>query len=188
MLGPFRIEAYAIASADGMIADETGSIRNSQVRRRSTVSSGVAGPSGGDRAGPQLRHGSTQLAERLRLIMTRKVASLAPHPDNPNARFWNPAGASLEEACLAAGCARGTVAVIGGPEVYSYFLQIGFDDFYLSRAENVICPAESRSSRKASWARSRRRFLLRQGSGRDRPNNSRTECRWSTGSQRAKRR
>ena len=24
MLGPFRIEAYAIASADGMIADETG--------------------------------------------------------------------------------------------------------------------------------------------------------------------
>ena len=26
------------------------------------------------------------------------------------------------------------------PEVYSYFLQIGYDDFYLSRAENVYLP------------------------------------------------
>ena len=41
---------------------------------------------------------------------------------------------------MAVGCARGTVAVIGGPEVYSYFLQIGYDDFYLSRAENVYLP------------------------------------------------
>ena len=133
--------------------------------------------------------GQPNWRERLRLIMTRKFASLAPHPDNPNARFWNPAGASLEEACLAVGCARGTVAVIGGPEVYSYFLQIGYDDFYLSRAENVYIPGGKPLFAQGQLEpRSRRRFLLRQGSGRDRPNNSRMECRWSTGSQRAKRR
>ena len=141
MLGPFRIEAYAIASADGMIADETGKYPKSlrfdadQLYLRESL----------DRAavivqGRNSGTGQPNWRERLRLIMTRKVASLAPHPDNPNARFWNPAGASLEEACLAVGCARGTVAVIGGPEVYSYFLQIGYDDFYLSRAENVYLP------------------------------------------------
>jgi dihydrofolate reductase len=134
MLGPFRIEAYAIASADGMIADEPGEYPKSLTfdadQDRAAVI--VQGRNSGT--------GQPNWRKRLRLIMTHKVASLSPHPDNPNARFWNPAGASLEEACAAVGCTRGTVAIIGGPAVYSYFLQIGYDDFYLSRAENVYLP------------------------------------------------
>jgi dihydrofolate reductase len=141
MRGPFRIEGYAIASADGMIADESGGYPKSlrfdadQKYLRESL----------DRAaiivqGRNSGTGQPNWRKRLRLIMTHEVASLAPHPDIPNARFWNPGGASLEEACAAVGGARGTVAIIGGPEVYSYFLQIGYDDFHLSRAETIYLP------------------------------------------------
>lgn len=141
MRGLLRIEAYAIVSADGMIADETGKYPTSLkfdadqrylrewLDRAAVI---VQGRNSGT--------GQPNWRKRLRLIMTRKVAGLAPHPDIPNARFWNPAGASLEEACAAVGCARGTVAIVGGPKVYSYFLKIGYDDFHLSRAEDVYLP------------------------------------------------
>ena len=71
------------------------------------------------------------------MILTRRVKALAPDPNNANARFWNPAGASLEDACAAVGCHAGGVAVLGGPHVYSYFLAFGYDRFYLSRAHRV---------------------------------------------------
>ncbi|MGH6797464.1 MAG: dihydrofolate reductase, partial [Roseiarcus sp.] len=77
---------------------------------------------------------------RRRLILTRRVADLAPDPDNPNARLWNPAGATLEEACAAVGCEAGTMAVAGGTDVFSLFLKIGYDDFYLARAVEVRLP------------------------------------------------
>jgi dihydrofolate reductase len=141
MRGPFRIEGYAITSADGMIADETGrdpkSLRfdaDQQYLRESLDRAAVIVQ------GRNSGTGQPNWRRRLRLIMTHEVASLALHPDIPNARFWNPAGASFEEACAAVGCTRGTVAIIGGPEVYSYFLQLGYDSFHLSRAENVYLP------------------------------------------------
>jgi dihydrofolate reductase len=141
MRGSLRIEGYAVVSADGMIADETGKYPKSlkfeadqrylrEALDRAAVI--VQGRNSGT--------GQPNWRKRLRLIMTRKVASLAPHPDISNAGFWNPAGASLEEACSAVGCTRGTVAIIGGSEAYSYFLRIGYDDFHLSRAENVYLP------------------------------------------------
>ncbi len=65
---------------------------------------------------------------RRRLILTRRVPDLAPDPDNPNTWLWNPAGATLEEACAAVGCAGGTMAIAGGTEVFSLFLKIGYDD------------------------------------------------------------
>jgi dihydrofolate reductase len=141
MRGPFRIEAYVIASADGMIADKTGLHPNSlklEADQRFFEQ-------GLDRAavvvhGRNSHEGQPNSSRRRRLILTRKVAALAPDPDHANARFWNPAGASLEEACAAVGCSSGTVAVIGGPEVYSYFLKFGYDDFYLSRADKVRLP------------------------------------------------
>jgi len=141
MRGPFRIVAYAIVSADGMIADETGkhpdSLKLEADERFFTK--------GLDRAavivqGRNSGEGQPNSAKRLRLIMTRGIPDLAPDPDNPKARFWNPARASLEEACAALGCHAGTVAVIGGPGVYRYFLGVGYDDFYLSRAGKVRLP------------------------------------------------
>ena len=68
---------------------------------------------------------------RRRLILTRRAPDLAPDPDNPNTWLWNPAGATLEEACAAVGCGGGTIAIGGGTDVFSLFLKIGYDDFYL---------------------------------------------------------
>lgn len=141
MRGPFRIVAYAIASVDGMIADETGAMPKSldlEADQRFFEK-------GLDHAavlahGRMSQENQPNSPKRSRLILTRKVAGLAPDPENPNARLWNPAGASLEEACASVGCLSGTLAALGGPEVYSFFLKIGYDDFYLSLANKVRVP------------------------------------------------
>jgi dihydrofolate reductase len=79
-------------------------------------------------------------AQRRRVILTHRVAGVETDPRNPNAQFWNPAGASFEEACAAAGRLAGTVAVVGGEDVFSLFLRIGYDAFYLSLAKRVRLP------------------------------------------------
>jgi dihydrofolate reductase len=141
MRGNLRIEGYAIASADGMIADATGFMPDSlkfeadqrflsdSLDRVQVVCHG------------RLSHeGHPESHARRRLILTRRVPDLTPDPDNPNTWLWNPAGATLEEACDAAGCGAGTLAIAGGTEVFSLFLKIGYDIFYLVRAEQVRLP------------------------------------------------
>ena len=136
-----RIEGYAIASADGMIADATGFMPDSlkfeadqrfflrALDRVAVVAHG------------RLSHeGDPDSHTRRRLILTRRFPDLAPDPDNPNTWLWNPAGATLEEACAAVGCGSGTLAIAGGTEVFSLFLKIGYDDFYLARALEVRLP------------------------------------------------
>ena len=76
---------------------------------------------------------------RKRLILTRKVAALAPDPSNPKATLWNPAGASFEAACEHAGVRAGTVAIIGGPDVFGMFMD-RYDTFWLSLAPQVRLP------------------------------------------------
>jgi hypothetical protein len=46
----------------------------------------------------------------------------------------------LEAACAALGLSSGTIAVIGGPQVYTLFLKLGYDCFHLSRAVKVRLP------------------------------------------------
>jgi hypothetical protein len=141
MRGPFRIEGYAIVSADGMIADATGFMPDSlkfeadqrfyleALDRAAAVAHG------------RLSHECQPDSHvRRRLTLTRRVADLAPDPDHPNGRLWNPAGATLEEACAAVGCEGGALAIAGGTEVFSLFLKIGYDDFYLARAVGVRLP------------------------------------------------
>src|SRR5271167_2976063 len=105
MRGPYRIVAYAIASADGIIADETGHMPKSlnlEADQRFFEK-------GLDRAavvahGRMSQEDQPNSPQRRRLILSRKVPDLAPDPENQNARLWNPAGASLEEACASVGC------------------------------------------------------------------------------------
>jgi len=141
MIGACRIEAYVIASADGMLADVHGvqpaSLHFAADQRQFEQ--------GLDRAdvivnGRHSAEGQPNSMSRRRLIVTRRVASLAVDPDNPKARLWNPVGASLEEACAALGSNSGTVVVIGGPQVYILFLKLGYDCFHLSRAVKVRLP------------------------------------------------
>ena len=141
MRGPFRIEGYAIASADGMIADATGLMPDSlkiEADQRFYLDAldRVAAVAHG-----RLSHErQPDLHARRRLILTRRVPDLAPDPDNANTQLWNPAGATLEEACAAVGCKGGRLAIAGGTEVFSLFLKIGYDDFYLARAVKVRLP------------------------------------------------
>jgi hypothetical protein len=139
--GNLRIEGYAIASADGMIADATGYMPNSlkfEADQRFFLESL-------DRVqvvchGRLSHEGDADSHARRRLILTRRVPGLTADPDNPHIWFWNPAGVTLDEACAAVGCGDGALAIAGGTDVYSMFLTIGYDVFYLARAEQVRLP------------------------------------------------
>src|ERR1700760_1310045 len=74
--------------------------------------------------------------QRRRVIVTRATASVSPDPANPNATLWNPAGTSFEVACAAAGVTAGTVAIIGGPDIFDMFMD-RYDTFHLSQAPHV---------------------------------------------------
>ncbi|MDF3809534.1 MULTISPECIES: dihydrofolate reductase [Rhodopseudomonas] len=78
-------------------------------------------------------------AQRKRIVLTRTVAALAPDPSNPNATLWNPAGAAFDNARAQTGVDAGTVAIIGGPEVFALFFD-RFDRFWLSLAPRVTLP------------------------------------------------
>jgi dihydrofolate reductase len=141
MSKPYLVIGYAIVSTDGMIADSTGLMPNSLIfdsdkdffeRELNRADIVVQG-----------RNSYEYQAEspsRKRLTLTRQIAALEPDPKFPNGLFWNPAGATFEEACRALGVAEGTIAILGGPYVYNVFLEDGFDAFYLCRAAHVTLP------------------------------------------------
>jgi dihydrofolate reductase len=64
---------------------------------------------------------------------------MAPDTSHPNSLLWNPVGATLEKALAQFGISDGTIAVIGGREVFSLFLPL-YDAFHLSRAANAQIP------------------------------------------------
>jgi hypothetical protein len=141
MIGAFRIEAFVIASADGMLADASG-VQPTSLHFEADHRQFQEGLDHADAVvnGRHSAEGQPNSASRSRLVVTRQVSSVAPDPDNPKAWLWNPAGASLEAACAELGLSSGTVAVIGGPRVFSLFLKFGYDCFHLSRAVKVRLP------------------------------------------------
>jgi dihydrofolate reductase len=140
MIGPHRIEGYAIVSADGMIADAGGvmpeAIRNSadqkflqaELDQAAVIVHGRHSHEGGPRA-----------AGRRRLIVTRAIAATAPDTAHPNTLLWNPAGATIEAGLAAIGVPPGIVAVIGGTDVFGLFLPL-YDAFHLTRAAHATIP------------------------------------------------
>jgi len=140
MIGPHPIEGYAIISADGMIADGNGAmpdcIRNDADQHfLQTAMDHAAAIVHGRRS----HEGGPRAANRKRLVVTRQVPALAADPSQPKALLWNPAGASLEQAIDALDVGTGPIAVIGGTEVFSLFLQL-YDVFHLSRATRAKIP------------------------------------------------
>jgi dihydrofolate reductase len=141
MPGPTTIEGFAIISDDGMLADASRRIPpalvveadqkffHGSLERAAVVVHGRHSHEGGVRA--DTRH---------RLVATRRVPSLAPHPTFPKALLWNPHGASLAEAWIALGAPDGMLAVIGGAGVNQVFLNHGYDAFHLSRVAGVRLP------------------------------------------------
>ncbi len=136
-----RIEGYAIVSADGMIADAHSlmpEVLKSEADHRffefelDQVDVVVHGRNS--------HESQPNSPRRRRLVVTRRVAAIELGTDFPNSILWNPAGASFDEACAALGLSSGVAAIIGGPEVYSLFLDIGYDSFHLTRSAKVALP------------------------------------------------
>ena len=76
---------------------------------------------------------------RHRLVVTRQVAAIAGNPSIEKALFWNPEGATFEQAMTALGEPDGSVGVIGGTDVFDLFLD-RYSVFHLSRVPNVRMP------------------------------------------------
>lgn len=140
MTRPRRIEGYAIVSADGMLANADGVMPDAlkipgDQRFFEAGLDGVEAVAHGAHSHEQQPHSHL----RRRLILTRRIAALAPDPSDDKALFWNPAGASFAQAWTALGVPDGTLAVIGGTEVFGMFLP-DYDVFYLSHAPHVRLP------------------------------------------------
>lgn len=135
-----RIEGYAIVSEDGMLAD-AARVMPPSLMFEADQRFFEAGLDAVDVVVNGRYSQERQLRSNLRhrLMLTRRIAAIAPHPSNEKALLWNPAGALLEEALAALGMPGANLGIIGGPEVFSLFLG-RYDVFYLSRAPNVRLP------------------------------------------------
>src|SRR6201999_1052652 len=134
------VEGYVIVSADGMLADATG-VMPDTLKFEGDKNFFAAALDGADLIvhGRHSHEGQPNSPQRKRVVLTRRIGTIAPDPSNPRATLWNPAGASFESACEQAGVRSGTVAIIGGPAVFGMFMD-RYDTFWLSQAPRVRLP------------------------------------------------
>jgi dihydrofolate reductase len=141
VLGMLRIVGYAIVSQDGMIATSDGLMPPSlifeadQVFYRTSLAQAqvvVHGRNSGK--------GVPDAGNQHRVIVTGAVDRLISVSSTPHIVRWNPARTSFGEVIRRLGISVGTIAVVGGTDVFELFLHIGYDAFYLSRAELVFLP------------------------------------------------
>jgi dihydrofolate reductase len=140
MPDPRLIVGYAIVSEDGMLANAAGTMPQSLKFEgdRRFFESGLDGVD----VVVHGRHSQEQQPRshlRHRLILTRQTPALAADPSNAKVLFWNPAGASFEQALAALGPPDERIGVIGGTDVFGMFLD-RYDIFHLSRAPGVRLP------------------------------------------------
>jgi dihydrofolate reductase len=138
MIGPYVIHGYAIVSTDDRIAGPDGrmppalyndadwALFQAALQRAAVTVLG--------------RLGHEQNANKLgrnRLVVSSSVGEMERRA---NGIWWNPATAKAEAALAAAAPGGGTVAVVGGRRVFDLFLEIGFDEFHLTRMARVVIP------------------------------------------------
>jgi len=134
-----KIEGYAIVSREGMIANADGSFPDSiKIDADQKFFHGGLRMASAIANGKHSNEGGPESAARPRLILTRKIASLAPDSRNPKAVLWNPKGATLEQAWARLGAEGDVLAIVGGTDVFGLFLEWGYDDFFLSRAKASV--------------------------------------------------
>ena len=136
----FRIEGYVIVSAEGMLAN-ADQVMPEELKFEADKTFFAAALDRADLIvhGRHSQEDQPNTPNRKRIILTRRVRTLSPDPENANATLWNPSGSSFEAACAAAGVSSGTVAIIGGPRVFDLFMD-RYDIFWLSRAGRLRLP------------------------------------------------
>jgi dihydrofolate reductase len=134
------LEGYAIVSADGMLADEKGVMPASLFvdedqkflsDRLDSASLILHGKNSHER--------QPNSPNRKRLVVSRSVRGLSPTSQYPLALIWNPEFVPLERAAEELGIMHGTVAILGGTDVYGHFLGL-YDAFSLSCIPSVRIP------------------------------------------------
>jgi hypothetical protein len=135
-----RIEGYVIVSANGMLADANGLMPDSLkfAADQSFFENAL------DHVdlivhGRNSYEDQPRSPQRRRIIVTGRIPAIAPDATNPKATLWNPAGAAFDDACRQAGVTSGTAAIIGGPVVFSMFMD-RYDTFWLSQAHRLDIP------------------------------------------------
>jgi len=133
-------EGYVIVSADGMLAN-AAHVMPDELRFEGDKQFFTAALDRADLIvhGRHSYEDQPNSARRTRIIVTRRIGAIAPDPSNPKATLWNPAGASFRAAGDFAGVRAGTVAIIGGPDVFAMFMD-RYDTFWLSLAPRVRLP------------------------------------------------
>jgi dihydrofolate reductase len=136
----YRFEGYVIVSADGMLAN-AAHVMPDELKFEGDKKFFTAALDRADLIVHGRHSGEDQpnSPKRRRIVVTRRVAAIAPDASNPKAALWNPAGAAFEAAAELAGVGSGTVAVIGGPEIFAMFMD-RYDTFWLSLAPQVRLP------------------------------------------------
>jgi dihydrofolate reductase len=136
----FRIDGYVIVSADGMLADASG-VMPETLKFDGDKKFFTAALDHADLIvhGRHSHEGQPKSPQRKRIVVTRKIAGIADDPADPNTTLWDPSGAPFELACDHAGVHSGTIAIIGGPNVFDMFMD-RYDTFWLSQAPNVRLP------------------------------------------------
>ncbi len=140
MTGRRFVEGYAIVSEDGMLADAARHMPEA-LKFSADQRFFEQGLDAADVA-VHGRHSQEHFARsplRQRLILTRRVHGVSPHPSNSLALYWNPGGASFEEALAELREPKVRIGVIGGTDVFGLFLGM-FDVFHLTRAPGVWLP------------------------------------------------
>ena len=140
MLKIESIQGFAIVSDDGMLANADGVMPDS-LKLEADKRFFELGLDGVDIV-VHGRHSHEQQPHshlRHRLILTRRVPSTEADPSNGKALFWNPNGASFEEALEILGAPGTRIGIVGGGEVFGLFLD-RYDAFHLSRAPGVRLP------------------------------------------------
>ena len=89
--------------------------------------------------GRNSHEGQARSPQRRRLIATRSVDTTAAIPNDPNALLWNPGGYRSSTRPKRLGIRDGTVAILGGTDVYGLFLP-RYDIFHLSRRPGLRLP------------------------------------------------
>jgi dihydrofolate reductase len=140
MNAPTRIEGYAIVSDNGMIATANGTMPRA-LKFDADQDFFERGLNGVDIVvhGRHSRERHRCSDMRRRLILTRRIPSIANDASNRKALFWNPTGATLEEVLAVLGAPNDSIGVIGGTDVFGLFLD-RYDTFFLTRAPGVQIP------------------------------------------------